>query len=74
MGQHSEAIGVTVTQATINQVLGVLHQSQDVMGQVLTEFQDMKQLEREENVQMKNLNFNLGSLTGVLQNIYTHMH
>lgn len=73
VGQQSEATGLTVTQTTIDQVLGSLHQSQDMMGQILTELRGMKQLQRENNVQMENLHCNFGSLTGVLPGNHTHM-
>ena len=53
-------------------------------AQVISELQEMKQLQREHNVQMEKfgvelnhqmgkLNSNVGSLTGVLQDILTHL-
>ncbi|XP_078533599.1 uncharacterized protein LOC144819669 [Lissotriton helveticus] len=73
VGQQSEATGFIVTQNTIDQVLNSLNQFQDRMGQVLTELREMKQLQREHNVQMETFNSSLGSLTGVIHDCFTHM-
>ena len=53
MGQQSEATGPLVTQDTMDRVLGSIQQSDDSMGQVVTELREMKQLLREHNAQIE---------------------
>ncbi|XP_078510354.1 uncharacterized protein LOC144770024 [Lissotriton helveticus] len=73
MGRQTESTGVPDTQTTIAQVLGYYHQSHKMMGKVLTELQEIKQLQRELNQQVEAHSSSKGSLVGVQQDFYTHM-
>lgn len=67
---HGMGTGPTHTQATIDQVLGVYHEYQDMMGQVLMEIREMKQLQRDIHQELTTHKTNMGLLIGVLQDIH----
>ena len=71
MAQQREPTGDTYTQENIDQVLGVYEQSQGVMGQVLQESREMKQLQKDNHLELGTLNTNMGALAGVMQDIRT---